>query len=134
MAIVLNIQSLIVKEKCPLFPDNVDAPADDELSSGISPSMSPPLGRNTRGSTNAKPQWKHSHRLALSDVFNDASGRARREANRKQNQPEQPPGNASMVPFWIIPPALLLHPTFGIGPTFYMPPAPLIRGLDDMLS
>ena len=29
---------------------------------------------------------------------------------------------------------LLVHPAFGTGPTFYMPPAALIRGPDDMLS
>ena len=34
----------------------------------------------------------------------------------------------------MIPPVPLLHPAFGIGPTFYMPPIPLIRGSDDMLS
>ena len=50
------------KGKEPIIPDNVDAPADDELSLGISPSMSLPLGRNTRGSTSAKSRWKHLHR------------------------------------------------------------------------
>ena len=28
----------------------------------------------------------------------------------------------------------LIHPAFGTRPTFYMPPAALIRRLDDMLS
>ena len=39
-----------------------------------------------------------------------------------------------MLPVETIPLAPLLHPAFGIGPTFYMPPAPLIQGPDDMLS
>ena len=39
-----------------------------------------------------------------------------------------------MLPSGIIPPAPLLHPAFGIGPTIYMSPAPLIRGSDGMLS
>ena len=115
------------KGKEPIIPDNVDAPADDELSLGISLSMSPPLGRNTRGNTSAKSRWKHSHRPAFSDVVNGASSRARRETNRKQNQSKQPLGKASMLPSGIIPPMSLLHPAFGIGPTIYMSLAPLIR-------
>ena len=39
-----------------------------------------------------------------------------------------------MLPTGIIPPIPLVHPTFSTGPTFYMPPVALIRGLDNMLS
>ena len=52
----------------------------------------------------------------------------------KKNQPEQPLGNASMLPAETIPPALLLHLAFGTGLTFYMTLAPLIRGPGNMLS
>ena len=73
------------KGKEPVIPYNVNAPANDELSLGRSPSMSPPLGRNAQGSTRAKSRRKHSHRPAFSDVVSGASGRARREVHRKQN-------------------------------------------------
>ena len=33
-----------------------------------------------------------------------------------------------------MPPIPLVHPAFGAGPTFYMPPTALIRALDNMLS
>ena len=39
-----------------------------------------------------------------------------------------------MFPIGTIPPMQLLHPAFGTRLTFYMPPAPFIRGPDDMLS
>ena len=38
-----------------------------------------------------------------------------------------------VLPACMMPPMLLVHPTFVIGPTFYMPPRALIRGQDDML-
>ena len=33
-----------------------------------------------------------------------------------------------------MPPMALIHPAFGNGPTFYMPPTTIIRKPDDMLS
>ena len=39
-----------------------------------------------------------------------------------------------MLPVETIPPVPLLHCAFGIGSTFYMPSAPLIRGPNDVLS
>ena len=73
------------KGKEPIIPDVVDAFADDELFSGRSPSMSPSLERNARGSISAKLRMKHSHRPAFSDAVSGAFGMAMREANRKQN-------------------------------------------------
>ena len=55
--------------------------------------MSPPLGRNARGSTRAKSRRKHSHRPALSDIVGGASRRVREQADRRQNQPFQAPRN-----------------------------------------
>ena len=49
------------KEKEPITSGDSDALIDDELSFGRSPSTSPPLGRNARGSTRAKSRRKHSH-------------------------------------------------------------------------
>ena len=61
----------------------------------------------------------------------------------RQNQPVQAPRNASVLPEGVMSPVLpvgtmppmpLVHLAFGIGLTFYMPPATLIRRPDDMLS
>ena len=46
-----------------IISNDGDAPTDDELSSGRSPSMSPPPRRNARGSTRAKSRRKHSPRI-----------------------------------------------------------------------
>ena len=43
----------------------------------------------------------------------------------------QAPRNASVLPDGMKPP---MHPTFGVGPTFYAQLTTLIRGPDDMLS
>ena len=51
----------------------------------------------------------------------------------RQNQLDQSPGNVSVLPASMMPPMLLLHLAFGTGPTFYIPPAALIRSPDDML-
>ena len=96
--------------------------------------MSPPPGRYAQGSTRAKSPRKHSHRPTFSDAVSGAFGKAKREANKKQNQSEQPPRNTSMLPIGTIPPVPLLHLAFGTGLTFYMPPSPLNRGPDNMLS
>ena len=107
---------------------------NDELSSGNSPSFSLSLAKNARESTKAKSRKKPSHHLAFSDVINGASSRARREVGRRQNQPYQALGNASILPTSTMPPMSFVHLAFGTGPTFYMPLATLIRRLDDMLS
>ena len=39
-----------------------------------------------------------------------------------------------VFPKGLIPPMTFVHPAFGTGPTFYMPPTALIRRPDDMLS
>ena len=39
-----------------------------------------------------------------------------------------------VFPFGTMPPMPLIHPAFGTGPMFYMPPVTLICRLDDMLS
>ena len=59
------------KGKEPIIPDDVDAPIDDELSSGRSPSMSSPSGRNAQGSTRAKS--RRSTRTALPSVMSLAT-------------------------------------------------------------
>ena len=40
----------------------------------------------------------------------------------------------SVLPVGTMPPLPLVHPTFGTGPMFYMPPIALIRRPDDILS
>ena len=118
------------KGKNPIVPDDVDTPADDELSSGSSPSLSLSPEKSIRTKLRKRP----SHHPAFSNVISGTPCRARREAGRGQNQPNRVLGNASVLPAGIIPPISLIHPTFGTGLTFYMPLVALIRGLDDMLS
>ena len=108
--------------------------ANDELSSSNSPSFSLSLAKNARESTKAKSRKKPLHHPAFSDVINGASSRARREAGRRQNQPYQAVGNASILLTSTMPPMSFVHLAFGTGPTFYMPLATLIRRPDDMLS
>ena len=73
------------KGKEPIIFDDGDAPTDDELSFGRSPSTSPSPGRNVRGSTRAKSRRKHSHLPALSDAISGASRQVREQADRRQN-------------------------------------------------
>ena len=67
---------LLNREKEPIFPGEVDAPTDDELSSD----SSPPLGLSPAKNTRAKLHKRTSHRPAFSVAFSGASRRARREA------------------------------------------------------
>ena len=125
--------------KEPIIPDDVDILANDELSSSSSPSLSLSLAKNARESTKAKSHKRPLQLLALSGAFY----RARREARKRQNQIVQALGNASVLPEGTMPPILpaamipsmsFVHPAFGIGPSFYMPPTTLIRRPIDLLS
>ena len=120
--------------KKPIIPDDVDTPVDDELSSTSSPSLSLSPVMNARESIKAKSHKKPSHHPAFSDAISSASRRARREAGRRQNQPDHSLGNVSVLPIGTMPPMSFVHPAFGTGPTFYMPPLALIQRPDDMLS
>ena len=71
--------------KGPIILDDVDTPADDDLSSSSFPSLSLSPTKNARESKKAKLRKKPSHRLAFNDAISSASRRARREAIRKQN-------------------------------------------------
>ena len=81
------------KGKKPIVLDDVDIPADDELSSGSSPSLSLSPIKDAQGSTKAKSRKRPSHHHAFSDVVSGSSRRARRKAGRRQNQPVHAPGN-----------------------------------------
>ena len=120
--------------KEPIIPNDIDTLADDELSLGSSPSLSPSPTKNARASIKAKSRKKPSHHPAFSDAISGISHRVRRKAGKRQNWPDQAPGNASIFPKSTIPPMPLVHPTFGIGPTFYMMLGALIRRPDHMLS
>ena len=71
----------------PVIPTDVDTPADDELSSGSSPSLSLSPTKNARESPKANSLKRPSCHPAFNDDVNGASHRARREIRRKQNQP-----------------------------------------------
>ena len=64
--------------KEPIIPDEADAPADDELSSGSSPPLGLLLTKNTR----ARSHKRTLHRPTFSDAVSGASHRVRREAGR----------------------------------------------------
>ena len=131
--------------KEPIIPNDVDTPTDDELSSCSSPSLSLSSAKNARDSTKARSRKRPSHHPAFSDAVSGTSRRARREAGMRQNQSDQALRNASIFPAGTMPPVLLagtmplvfpagmmppmplVHPTFGIRPTFDMLPITLIR-------
>ena len=111
-----------------IFPDDVDTLADDELSSSSSPNLSPAK------SSRARSRQRHSHRLAFSNADNGTFRQARRETGRGQNQPNEVPGNASVLPTGVMPPMPPIYSAFGTGPTLYTPPATTIQSPNDMLS
>ena len=71
--------------KEPIIYDNVDTPADDELSLGNSPFLSLSPAKNARENTKVKSHKKPSHHPAFSDAISGASRMTRREASRRQN-------------------------------------------------
>ena len=71
--------------KEPIVPDDVYTPADDELSSGSSPSLSLSPAKVARGSTKAKSHNRPFHHLAFNDAVSGASSKVRRETGRRQN-------------------------------------------------
>ena len=137
--------------KEPIIPDDVDTPADNELFSSSSPSLSLSHAKNVRESTKARSHKRSSHHPAFNDVVSDTFRRARREVDMWQNEPDQALGNALVLlastmqpllvactmppifPTSMMPPLPLVHHAFGTRQTFYMPPTSLIQGPDDML-
>ena len=67
--------------KEPIIPNEADALADDELSSGSFPPLGLSLAKNIR----AKSRKRTSHRLTFSDSVSGASRWVRRKAGRGQN-------------------------------------------------
>ena len=86
------------KGKEPIIPNDVDTLANDELSSGNSPSLSLLLTKNARESAKAKSHKRPSHHPAFSDVVSGASRRARRETSKRKNQPVQALGSRQYYP------------------------------------
>ena len=102
--VAYSITSNKVKE--PIIPADVDTPADDELSSGASPSLSLLPTKNARESPKAKSRKRPSRHPAFSDVVSGAPHRTRRETSRRQDQPVQAPGNVLVLPKDEMPPTL----------------------------
>ena len=73
------------KGKEPIILDDVDTSADNELSSGNSPSLSLSSTKNVRESAKTKSRKRPSHHPAFSDAVSGASRRERRETSRRQN-------------------------------------------------
>ena len=113
------------------------------MSSDSSPSLILSPIKNAREGAKAKSHKRPSQHPAFSDVVSGASHRAKRETSRRPNQLIQALGNALLLPKGTVPlvlPTSMMpqmssaHLAFSAGPTFYMPPAALIRRPDDMLS
>ena len=122
------------KGKGPIPPDDVDTPADDELTSSSSPSLNLSLEKDTRESTRTRSCKRPSPHLAFSDVVSGASPRARREVGKRQYRSDQALGNPPVLPPSTLPPVPPAQPAFGTVPTFYISPIALIRRPDDILS
>ena len=110
-----------------IIPDDVDTPADDELSSGSSPSLSLSLAKNARDSIKARSRKRPSHHPAFNDVVSGISHKAMIEAGRRQNQPDQALGNASVFPADTMPPVLLVGTMPPVLPVGMMPPMSLVN-------
>ena len=71
------------KRKEPIVSDDVDTPADDELSSNNSPFLSLSPTKDAQGSTKTKSRKGASHHLAFSDAVSGASRKVRREVGMR---------------------------------------------------
>ena len=124
----------MIKRKEPIAHNDVDTPEDNELSLASSPSLSLSPTKNSGESTKIRSRKRPPPHPAFSDAVSEASHRARREASRRQNRPNQALGNPPVLPSSTLPPMHPMHLTFDATLTFYIPLTTLIRRPDDMLS
>ena len=110
----------------PIIPDKVNTPANDELSSSSSPSPSLSLAKNVQENIKTRSHKRPLPHPTFNDAVSGASHRARREVGRRQNRPDQAPGNPPVLPSSTLPLIPLVPLAFGIVPMFYIPPAALI--------
>ena len=116
------------KGKDSIFPDNVDTPTDEEISSSSWPDLSPAKSSRVRS------RKRLSHHSAFSNADSATFRRARREAGQGQNQPNGVPGNAFALHTSVMPPIPPMYPAFGTWLALYIPHVVAIRSPDDMLS
>ena len=117
-----------------VVPDNVNTLANEELSSGSSPSLNISLAKNTEENKRTRSRKRPSPYPTFSDANSGASRKARREADRRHYGPGQASRNPSVFPSCTLPLVPPAHLAFGTKPTFYIPPMTLIRRPNDMLS
>ena len=122
------------KEKGLVVPNDVDTPADDELSSRSSLSQNLLPAKNTRESIRTRSRKRPSPHHTFSDTVSGASHGVKKEAGTRQYRPGQALENPPILPSGTMPPMPPTHPAFGTTPTFYVPSTSLIRRPDDMLS
>ena len=108
-----------IKGKKLIALDDVDTPANDELSLSSSPNPSLVKSKRNKDRLNQR----HSHHPAFS---NSNGGTFRRATGRGQNQPNEAPENAFTLPTGMMP-IQLVYPVFGVGPALYMLPTTAIR-------
>ena len=111
------------KGKRPVVPDDVNTLADDELSSGSSPSLNLSSAKNTRESIRTRSCKRPLPHPSFNDAISGASCRVRREVGRRHYRFGQAPGNQLVLPSGMLPLMLPAHPAFGTTPMFYISPA-----------
>ena len=113
----------------PIRPDDNDAAADDELSSGSSPLPDqPPLKNNVEAELREWPPRRSRHSVS------GMPHRVRSKMSREMRQSEQAPEN---MPTWhrgVAPSFPFEYLTFGAVPAPYMPVSTTVQGPEDMLS
>ena len=108
-----------IKGKKLIALDDVDTPANDELSLSSSPNPSPVKIKRNKD----RLSQRHSHHPAFS---NSNCGTFCRATGRGQNQPNEATGNAFTLPTGMMP-IHLVYLVFGVGPALYMLPTTAIR-------
>ena len=117
------------KGKKPIWLDDSDAAADDELSSGSSPLQDLPPPKN-----NVEAESKKRSPTRSSQSINGMPCRVWREFSRERRQLEHAPENIPALQGGAAPSLSFGYPTFGATPAPYMPAPTAVRGLEDMMS
>ena len=110
-------------------PDDIDLPADDELSSGSSPlPCRSPSPNAVEAHSRKKPPCRPSRSISV------ARRRVRREPSRNQRPPTPAPQYVPSRPEGFPPPGPSMYPPYGVAPTPQMITPSALRGPLHMLS
>ena len=111
------------KGKEPIWPDDSDAAADDELSFGSSPfSYMPPPKNNVEAESKKRPPHRSNRSVSGMPC------RVRREFSKERRQSEHAPENLVTWQRSATPSLLFGYPTFGAAPVPFMPAPTTVLG------